>query len=243
MQMRYKLELSYFGKDFHGWQRQPNAISVQQTIEDAINVVFRDEISISGCGRTDTGVHARKYVAHFDSENVYNNDAIAKLNNYLPFSIAMFSIESVSTDFHSRFNAISRTYEYQICLNKNPFLRDFAWSLFTKLDVNAMNIAAELLLKYTDFTSFSKLHTDVSTNNCDVQYAKFELVEGVLIFKITADRFLRNMVRAIVGTLIDVGKGKINIDEFSTIIEAKDRSEAGQSAPAHGLFLVDVTYP
>ncbi|MDD4150227.1 MAG: tRNA pseudouridine(38-40) synthase TruA [Bacteroidales bacterium] len=241
--MRYKLELSYFGKDFHGWQRQPNAISVQQTIEDAINVVFRDKISVSGCGRTDTGVHARKYVAHFDSENVYNNDSIAKLNNYLPFSIAMHSIESVSTDFHSRFNAISRTYEYQICLTKNPFLRDFAWSLFTKLDVNALNIAAEQLLKYTDFTSFSKLHTDVNTNNCHIQFAKFELNENVLIFTITADRFLRNMVRAIVGTLVDVGKGKTNIADFVAIIEAKDRSRAGQSAPAQGLFLVDVMYP
>ncbi|MDD2387129.1 MAG: tRNA pseudouridine(38-40) synthase TruA [Bacteroidales bacterium] len=241
--MRYKIELSYFGRDFHGWQRQLNAISVQQTIEDAINVVFRDEIMLIGCGRTDTGVHARKYIAHFDSDKEYNNDAAMKLNNYLPFSIAIHSIESVSSDFHARFNAVKRTYQYQICLTKNPFFVDSAWLIYQHLDVNLMNIAAEQLFKYTDFTSFSKLHTDVKTNNCDVQYAKFELNENVLIFTIIADRFLRNMVRAIVGTLIDVGKGKINIDEFSTIIEAKDRSEAGQSAPAHGLFLVDVTYP
>ncbi|MDD2635634.1 MAG: tRNA pseudouridine(38-40) synthase TruA [Bacteroidales bacterium] len=240
--MRYKIELSYSGRGFHGWQRQLNAVSVQQTIEDAINVVFSDKISMVGCGRTDTGVHARKYIAHFDSDKEYGSDAGMKLNNYLPFSIAIHSIKSVCSDFHARFSAIKRTYQYQICLTKNPFFVNYAWFVYQCLDVNLMNVAAEQLLKHIDFTSFSKLHTDVKTNNCDVQYAKFELNENVLIFTITADRFLRNMVRAIVGTLIDVGKGKTNIDDFTAIIEAKDRSKAGQSAPAQGLFLVDVEY-
>lgn len=241
--MRYKIELSYFGRDFHGWQRQLNAISLQQTIEDAIDVVFRDEVTLIGCGRTDAGVHARRFIAHFDSDKLFDNDAAKKLNNYLPFSIAIHSIKSANSDFHARFDAIKRTYQYQICLSKNPFFIDTAWFIYQRLDVNSMNIAAEQLLKYTDFTSFSKLHTDVKTNDCDIQYAKFEIVDNVLIFTITANRFLRNMVRAIVGTLVNVGKGKINIDGFSSIIEAKNRSQAGQSAPAKGLFLVDIIYP
>ena len=241
--MRYKLELSYFGKDFHGWQTQPNAISVQQTIEDAIEVVFRERVGIVGCGRTDTGVHARKYIAHFDSDQCFDDSFVAKLNNYLPYSIAVHNIIHVNENFHARFDAIKRSYEYQICLTKNPFLIDYSWFVYGGLNVEKMNVAAKKLLDFNDFTSFSKLHTDVKTNNCKIVEAFFTEQSGVLVFKISADRFLRNMVRAIVGTLVAVGKEKISIDDFVKIAEAKDRGAAGQSAPAEGLFLTDVIYP
>lgn len=240
--MRYKLELSYFGKDFHGWQTQPNAITVQQTIENSIEIVFREKVAIVGCGRTDTGVHARKYVAHFDSNQCFDESFVPKLNNYLPYSIAIHNIILVDENFHARFDAVKRSYEYQICLEKNPFLKDFSWFIYGGLNVAEMNNAAKTLLDYTDFTSFSKLHTDVKTNNCKLVEVSFTEQSGVIIFKISADRFLRNMVRAIVGTLVDVGKEKISLDDFVKIVEAKDRGAAGQSAPAEGLFLTDIIY-
>lgn len=243
MLMRYRVDLSYLGRDFHGWQKQPNAVTVQQTIEDAFSIVFKDNIEFMGCGRTDTGVHAREFTAHFDSKREYTEANVRKLNNYLPFSISIKSIVKTKDDFHARFDAISRTYEYNISVYKNPFIKEFSWFIPIQLDVELMNKCAKILYEYKDFTSFSKLHTDVKTNNCDVKYAHFTLQDDLLVFEITADRFLRNMVRAIVGTLVDVGKGKISQDEFVKVIEAKDRSKAGQSAPAEGLFLTKISYP
>ncbi len=241
--MRYRLILSYCGCDFHGWQKQPNAITIQQTIEDAFRIVYKDGVDIYGCGRTDTGVHAREFVAHFDSDHRYNEDAVCKLNSFLPYAIVIKSLEVVQDNFHARFDALARTYKYQILTYKNPFHKDFAWYVPYKLNVLLMNECAKTLYEYTDFTSFSKLHTDVKTNNCKVFNAVFAEKEDLLIFEITADRFLRNMVRAIVGTLVDVGKSKFSIDDWRRIIEAKNRSEAGQSAPAKGLFLTKIEYP
>jgi tRNA pseudouridine38-40 synthase len=241
--MRYRVDISYLGRDFHGWQRQPNAITVQQCIEDAFLIIFKENVQIVGCGRTDTGVHAKKYTAHFDSKNNYNSESVAKLNSYLPFSISIGQIIPVEDSFHARFDAISRTYQYYISLKKNPFLKDSAWFINSILDIKIMNEATKLLLTTVDFTSFSKLHTDVKTNNCKVLQAEFQIHDDTLIFTITADRFLRNMVRAIVGTLVDVGKNKLNCDDLKIIIESKDRGKASQSAPAEGLFLTDVVYP
>lgn len=240
--MRYKLELCYNGTNYHGWQRQPNAVSVQQVLEDSINLLYRDNIVITGCGRTDTGVHAKYYVAHFDSELKYDNGSLRKLNRYLPNDISIFSITEVSSDFHARFSAISRSYEYVITTEKNPFLNGLSWYLYNPLKVDLMEEAIARLFNYTDFTSFSKLHTDVKTNNCKIIDAGIRQEKGNIVFYITADRFLRNMVRAITGTLVDVGKEKISVDGFCKIIEAANRCEAGQSVPAEGLFLTGVKY-
>ncbi|MDR2010333.1 MAG: tRNA pseudouridine(38-40) synthase TruA [Bacteroidales bacterium] len=240
--MRYKIELSYNGRDFHGWQKQPNAASVQQTIEEAISLIFKDKIDLTGCGRTDTGVHAKQYIAHFDSEFEYNSKHTEKLNRYLPDSISIFSIKETYPDFHARFDAKSRTYEYVIATEKNPFTIGFSWYIPWELDINLMKEAADKLYNYNDFTSFSKLHTDVKTNNCRIIDVKFIEEKGRILFMITADRFLRNMVRAIVGTLTDVGKKKINVNDFCKIIENKDRGFAGKSAPAEGLFLLNIEY-
>lgn len=240
--MRYRLSLCYKGTNYHGWQRQPNAISVQQVLEDSINLIFRDCVEITGCGRTDTGVHARFYTAHFDSEKIYNNESLRKLNRYLPKDISIFSIEPTNLDFHARFSAIERSYEYVITLRNDPFLNGFSWQLHHDLRTDLMQQAILKLFNYTDFTSFSKLHTDVNNNNCKIMAAEV-VRQGYNIFiRISADRFLRNMVRAIVGTLVDVGREKISIDEFCRIVEAQDRNVAGQSVPAEGLFLVDVKY-
>ncbi|MCK9499836.1 MAG: tRNA pseudouridine(38-40) synthase TruA [Bacteroidales bacterium] len=240
--MRYKLELSYKGTNYHGWQRQPNAISVQQVIEDAINLIFRDNIEIVGCGRTDTGVHAKFYTAHFDSNKKYTEQDIKKLNKFLAQDIAINSITKVDEDFHARFSAKERSYIYHITQTKNPFNTEFAWLITKNLNVELMNKAIKKLYDYTDFTSFSKLHTDVKTNNCKIINAEVLKVNSDIFIKITADRFLRDMIRAITGTLVNIGKEKISIKEFCEIIEEKKRSKAGQSAPAHGLFLVDVKY-
>jgi tRNA pseudouridine38-40 synthase len=240
--MRYKLSLCYIGANYHGWQRQPNAISVQQVLEDSINLIFRDNVEITGCGRTDTGVHARFYIAHFDSEKNYDEDSLRKLNRYLPADISIFSIEQTEFDFHARFSAIERSYEYVITLTKDPFLNGFSWQLHNDLQVDLMQKAVEKLFNYTDFTSFSKLHTDVKNNNCKIVFAQVVKEDAKVFIRLSADRFLRNMVRAIVGTLVEVGREKISIDEFCRIIEARNRSEAGQSVPAEGLFLVNVKY-
>lgn len=240
--MRYKLELCYNGTNYHGWQRQPNAVTVQQVLEDSINLLYRDNIVITGCGRTDTGVHAKYYVAHFDSELKYDDDSLRKLNRYLPNDISIFSITEAGPDFHARFSAISRSYEYVITTEKNPFLNGLSWYLHNPLKVDLMEEAIARLFNYTDFTSFSKLHTDVKTNNCKIIDAGIRKEKGIIVFYITADRFLRNMVRAITGTLVDVGKEKISVDGFCKIIEAANRCEAGQSVPAEGLFLTGVKY-
>lgn len=244
---RYFVKLAYKGKAYHGWQMQDNAITVQQVLEEAFSTIFDTKIAITGAGRTDTGVHTRKFYAHFDLGKQLSDDELTtrlfKLNSYLPSDIYLFDMFPVKGDTHARFSALSRTYEYLITSRKDPFNTDLAWLVHHELDVDKMNEGAALLSEYTDFTSFSKLHTQVKTNNCDVMMAGWEQKDGLLVFTIQADRFLRNMVRAIVGTLVDLGRKKIDLDEFRSVIEAKDRAEAGLSVPAHGLYLTDIEYP
>ncbi len=242
---RYFIQLAYNGKLYHGWQVQPNAVTVQEELQKGLSLLLREEIQVVGAGRTDTGVHARFFVAHFDVEKSIDQlDKLCfRLNSFLSGSMVVHTIFRCENSFHARFSATSRTYNYFIAQTKSPFSSDFAYRHYTKLDIRKMNEAAQELLDYRDFTSFSRLHTDVKTNNCKVTMAKWEEHGIFLVFTITADRFLRNMVRAVVGTLIMVGEGKISIGEFKTIIEKKDRGSAGASAPAHGLFLTDITYP
>ena len=245
---RYFLKLSYNGANYHGWQIQPNAPSVQETLNDCLSRLFRQEINVVGCGRTDTGVHAKMFYAHFNLDESPDESEFSKilrkLNSILPKDIGVDDLFQVKPEAHARFDAVSRTYQYRILRKKDPFLSDTAYPYFYgKLDVDMMNRGAELIKKYRDFTSFSKLHTDVKTNNCTITTAFWEYREPLLVFTISADRFLRNMVRAIVGTLIDLGRGKISMNDLVRIIEAKDRSEAGFSVPAKGLFLVAVEYP
>ena len=242
--MRYFIYLSYNGTNYHGWQVQPNSISVQEVLEDRFSVLLGENIAITGAGRTDTGVHAARMVAHFDVEKIIENPVllVGKLNNFLPKDIAIQKIIPVRNDAHARFDALSRTYEYRITQQKNPFLSQLAYQYVHNLDVSLMNEAANALFDYIDFTSFSKLHTDVKTNNCKIMHAKWETKGDMLVYTIRADRFLRNMVRAIVGTLLEVGKGNCTIDRFREIIESKNRCSSGTSAPAHGLYLVDVEY-
>jgi len=244
---RYFIKLSYNGKAYHGWQRQENAVTVQQVLEEAMATIFEESIDITGAGRTDTGVHATEYYAHFDFENLYSEqelqDKVFKLNSFLPTDIYVFSIFGVDPELHARFSAHWRKYEYHITRRKDPFRRDLAWFVHGPLEIEIMNSAASVLMDYHDFTSFSKLHTQVKTNNCRIMEAYWEEQGHLLVFNIKADRFLRNMVRAIVGTLIDVGRKKISTEDFRKIIEAKDRSAAGRSVPAHGLYLVKIEYP
>ncbi|MEG1543854.1 MAG: tRNA pseudouridine(38-40) synthase TruA [Tannerellaceae bacterium] len=243
---RYFLYLGYNGKPFCGWQIQPNGITVQQTIEEALATLLRAPVPIVGAGRTDAGVHARLMVAHFDwhepiADLVFLTE---KLNRLLPKEIAVYRIVPVTPDAHARFDATSRTYCYYVTTQKNPFDYDLTCKLHGALDFEAMNAACRVLSDYTDFTSFSKLHTDVKTNNCRITKAEWKPEgEASWVFTIRADRFLRNMVRAIVGTLFEVGRGKLSIEGFRQVIEAKDRGKAGTSAPGHALFLVDITYP
>ncbi|HZJ73689.1 MAG TPA: tRNA pseudouridine(38-40) synthase TruA [Perlabentimonas sp.] len=243
---RYFIELAYLGTNYCGWQIQPNANTIQAEIEKALSTILREDISVVGAGRTDAGVHASFFVAHFDSpQEKLNKDLklLASLNSILPKDIAVKEIVAVIPDAHARFTALSRTYEYKISRHKDPFNIDTSWLYKTKLDVDKMKRASSKLLFYRDYTSFSKLGSDVKTYNCKIFFALWEQKESELVFTIRADRFLRNMVRAIVGTLIDVGRGKISEDEFVQIIEAKNRSLAGTSAPAEGLFLTNVEYP
>ncbi|WP_262325982.1 tRNA pseudouridine(38-40) synthase TruA [Carboxylicivirga litoralis] len=242
---RYFIELAYNGASFHGWQIQPNAISVQEVMNDALNKVLRKKINVVGCGRTDTGVHASYFVAHFDNdEPVDDTDYLVyKLNRIVGNDVVVYSVQDVDKDAHSRFHAIARTYHYYLRTEKNPFIKDFSYRPYYKVDVEKMNEAAQILFEYTDFTSFSKLHTDTKTNNCEIKYVKWEQKDDGAVFVIKADRFLRNMVRAIVGTLLEVGRGKITIEQFREVIENKDRAEAGTSVPGQALFLVDIEYP
>lgn len=240
--MRYKMQLSFDGKSFFGWQRQVNSISIQQTLEDAFLLLFKENIEIVGCGRTDAGVHAKKYYCHFDADNVLDANALYYLNRYLPNSICIQEISFCNEDFHARFSAKTRTYQYYIINEKNPFFREYTYFVPQKLNLELMQKAANLLLLYKDFTSFSKLHSDVKTNICNIYSSNLKKENACIKFEITANRFLRNMVRAIVGTLIEVGKNKLSIEEFIKIIEMKNRQLAGQSVPANALFLTDVTY-
>ncbi|WP_346857397.1 tRNA pseudouridine(38-40) synthase TruA [uncultured Draconibacterium sp.] len=245
MIQRYFLQLSYKGTNYHGWQIQPNAISVQEVMEDALSKILREKIAVVGAGRTDTGVHASYFILHFEAENEIpeNLDLVYKLNSFLPSDISVQKVWPVNQELHARFSATSRTYHYFISRKKNPFTTEISYTYLKPLDIDKMNEAAQLLFNYEDFTSFSRLHTDVKTNNCKIMQAEWRVEENQLVFVIKADRFLRNMVRAIVGTLLEVGKGKLSINEFCQIIENKDRGLAGASAPAQGLFLVDIGYP
>ena len=243
---RYFVKLSYNGNAYHGWQWQENAITVQQVLEEALSAIFAGKIAVTGAGRTDTGVHAREFYAHFDHEKHFEDaelkEKIFKLNGFLPADILISDIMRVKDDAHARFSALSRTYEYYISTRKDPFNNELAWLVYGSLDIDEMNKGAAILLEYKDFTSFSKLHTQVNTNNCNVMEAVWESKDHLFVFNIKADRFLRNMVRAIVGTLVDIGKKKTDIEDLRNIIEAKDRSAAGLSVPAHGLFLANIEY-
>ncbi|MDA3954900.1 MAG: tRNA pseudouridine(38-40) synthase TruA [Bacteroidales bacterium] len=245
MKFRYFIQLCYKGTNYHGWQIQPNAITVQEILTNAFSIILKENLEITGAGRTDTGVHASFFIAHFDSvKSDIQNDTklLFKINGFLPKDIAIQKIFQVNNDAHARFDAINRTYQYFIHQEKDPFLIESSYFLQQILDLDLMNKACELLPLFTDFTSFSKLHTDVKTNNCKITHAFWTLEEHELRFTITADRFLRNMVRAIVGTLIDIGKKKITLKDFIQIIESKNRSDAGVSVPAHGLYLQNISY-
>ncbi len=244
--IRYFMQLAYNGSSYHGWQIQDNAITVQEEINRKLSLLLRESVNIIGCGRTDTGVHARDFYAHFDVSapiTFTENDFLFKLNSFLSKDIAVYHLWKVPSDFHARFSATSRTYKYYISTKKNPFFKNFSLEYTSKLNLKAMQQASEYILMYNDFTSFSKLHTQTKTNLCKIFYAGWEQKEDLLIFTITADRFLRNMVRAIVGTVLEIGKNKISADEIKNIIEAKNRKNAGFSVPAKGLFLEKVNYP
>lgn len=241
--MRYFIELSYKGTNYHGWQIQPDASSVQEEITKALATILQEKILLVGAGRTDAGVHASQMFAHVDTVKKLTDDYVHKLNAILPNDIVIKSIKEVSDETHARFDAVSRTYEYRILLGRDPFLLDITWQLHQKnLQIEKMNEAANLLFEYEDFESFSKVKTDVNTFNCTIMKAVWTLEDKHLIFYIKANRFLRNMVRAIVGTLLEVGLGKKTIEDFRNIIESKKRSEAGLSVPAKGLFLTEVCY-
>lgn len=243
---RYFIYLAYEGTNYHGWQVQPNGVSVQECLQKALSTLLRVETEVVGAGRTDAGVHAKLMVAHFDSEKEDLNLALLtdKLNRLLPPDISVYRVCKVHPEAHARFDALSRTYKYYITSVKSPFNRHLKWRMHGSLNYELMNEAAKILFEYTDFTSFSKLHTDVKTNNCKIMQAEWaQEDETTWVFTIKADRFLRNMVRAIVGTLVEVGRGKISIEEFRKVIEQKDRCKAGASVPGHALFLVDIEYP
>lgn len=243
---RYFIHMAYKGTHYSGWQIQPNARSIQQTVQDAFKTLINEEISLVGAGRTDSGVHARNFYAHFDSENNFltkDIKLIYKLNSILPQDIIIFKIKPMHSNAHARFDATQRVYKYYISNQKEIFQNEYVWQYSKPLDLNLMNEASDKLKTYTDFTSFSKLHTGVKTNNCKIFEAKWTSTNNQVVFTVCADRFLRNMVRAIVGTLIDVGRNRITMHEFIRIIELKNRSTAGSSAPACGLFLEEITYP
>lgn len=245
MNHRYFIYLAYDGTNYHGWQIQPNGSSVQETLQRALSTLLRREMEVVGAGRTDAGVHARLMVAHFDNPEPLDTQFMTdKLNRLLPPDIAVYRLREVKSDTHARFDATARRYQYYVTTRKTPFERQYRCRLFTTPDFERMNEAADTLSEYTDFTSFSKLHTDVKTNNCRITHARWTQVdEDTWVFTIEADRFLRNMVRAIVGTLLEVGRGKLSVEGFRQVIEQKDRCKAGTSVPGEALFLVDVNYP
>ena len=246
MKTRYFIFISYKGTSYHGWQIQSNSVTVQKILDGALGTILNEKISTTGAGRTDTGVHALVFCAHFEScmsDLSTNKNLIFRLNRFLPKDISVSGISKVLPDAHARFSAVSRTYRYYISTTKDPFSNDSSWFLQGNIDLNPMNEACELLLKHSDFTSFSKLHSDIKTNLCKIFSIAWVKTDNRMIFTIKADRFLRNMVRAIVGTMVDLGQGKINLKEFEEIILARDRCRAGKSVPAKGLFLEDIEYP
>jgi len=241
--LRYFIEFSYNGTNYFGYQIQPNDISVQEELEKALSTILREPIKTVGAGRTDTGVHAKKMFAHFETEQILKDQLSHQLNSFLPADISIKRIFTVTDDFHARFSATYRTYEYHISLEKNPFTQNSAWQLWRRnIDVDKMNEACKILFEYEDFTSFAKLHTDNKTNLCKIYKAEWQQAGTELKFTISANRFLRNMVRSIVGTMVEVGSGKMQPEDLRKVIENKNRSSAGTSAPAHALFLVDVGY-
>lgn len=243
--MRYFADIEFDGTAYSGWQIQPHSPSVQQTLEEALALFLRQKVDVTGAGRTDAGVHASQMIAHFDLDEPQDPEWMShKLNGILPQDIAVHGIRPVRSDAHARFDAVARTYRYYVTLNKSAFNRNYSWFVPNEPDFELMNRAAQLLVDTVDFTSFSKLHTDTKTNDCHVSEALWTpLNGGRWMFTITADRFLRNMVRAIVGTLMEVGRHKLTIDGFRKIIDSKDRCSAGDSAPAQGLFLYKIVYP
>jgi tRNA pseudouridine38-40 synthase len=243
--MRYFIECSYRGTNYSGWQIQNNALAVQEVIEKGLTTLLKQKIVITGSSRTDAGVHAEQQMAHFDVQEEIDNleNLVYRINKVLPFEISIQKIFKVADRYHSRFEAVSRKYEYRISSKKNPFLRGLTFEFNGNLDINLINEACLILFKYTDFQCFSKIHTDVLTFNCTILEAQFiEEANNVIVFHIKANRFLRGMVRAIVGTLLEVGLGKISLVEFEEIILSKDRKKAGWSVPAEGLFLMEVNY-
>ncbi|KAA6341203.1 tRNA pseudouridine synthase A [termite gut metagenome] len=243
---RYFLYLAYDGTNYHGWQIQPNGMSIQECLMKVLSTLLRCDTEVIGAGRTDTGVHASLMTAHFDYEGEMLNTEMltGKLNRLLPPDISVYKVRAVKPDAHARFDAIARTYKYYVTTVKSPFNRQYRCRIHDKLDFERMNEAVCALFDYSDFTSFSKLHTDVKTNLCKITCAEWvKENETTWVFTIRADRFLRNMVRAIVGTLFEVGRGKLSVEGFREVIEQKDRSKAGSSAPAYALFLVHVEYP
>jgi tRNA pseudouridine38-40 synthase len=242
--LRYFIELAYNGKAYHGWQNQPNAISVQEVLEKDLTTLIREPNEIVGAGITDAGVHASRMFAHFNTDLSFEEASLVfKLNSLLPNDIAIKRIKEVNPEAHARFSAVSRRYLYRVNIGKNVFSKDLAYTINANLDLSKMNEACEILLEYKDFQCFSKSKTDVKTYNCDVMFAKWTQEENELHFHIKADRFLRNMVRAIVGTMINIGQGKLDVEDLHKIIQSKDRGNAGFSVPAQGLFLTDVVYP
>lgn len=243
---RYFINISFKGTSYHGWQLQPGAVTVQKILNEALSTILSEKISVTGAGRTDAGVHALVFCAHFDSRAPYldvRNNIIFRLNRYLPPDISVTGIRKVKADSNARFSAISRTYRYFILRTKDPFRTETGWYVHGDLDIDAMNKASGILMRHSDFTSFCRLHSDNKTNICKVFNAEWKSEGSTLVFIISADRFLRNMVRAIAGTMIEVGRGKITPGDFEKIILSLDRSSAGMSAPARGLFLTGIEYP
>lgn len=240
---RYFLDISYKGTRYHGWQIQENAFTVQEALEAGLSTYFRAPISVMGSGRTDTGVHASMQVCHFETDLKIDRDKFLRaINGILPKDISINSIREVKADAHARFSAKSRSYVYRMILQKSPFIEDYVWRHYFNPDIDRMNEAAKILLQYNDFECFSKVHTAVKHFRCEIKSAHWEQKDGELQFHITANRFLRGMVRAIVGTLVSIGLGKIEPEELHQIIESKDREKAGKSAPACGLFLSQIAY-
>lgn len=238
------MHLSYRGAPFHGWQVQPGAVTVQEVIEKALSTLARRPIAVTGAGRTDAGVNARSMVAHFDFDTVPDGRMLKAINSLCGPDIAIHSVRRVADDAHARFDAVERSYRYFVTTEKNPFARGLAWKAPADLDFEAMNTAADLIVGRRDFTSFSKLHTDVKTNICDLRRARWHSTgDGAWYFEIAADRFLRNMVRAVVGTLVEVGRHKMEPEAIMDILDCKNRCAAGTSMPGEALFLWSVEYP
>ncbi len=241
--LRYFLKLAYNGTAYHGWQVQPGTATVQEVLEKSMGLLLRKKTDVVGAGRTDTGVHASEYFAHFDSEETLGHEFVFKLNSLLPKDIAVYDIYQMTDGAHARFDALSRTYAYTVTTQKDPFLLDKAYYSWGKLDISQMNKAAKILRTYQDFEAFSKTNTDVNNYLCRIDEANWSREEGLYIFKITANRFLRNMVRAVVGTMLDIGRGKQTPESLHEIIQGRNRSNAGASAPAQGLSLIKISYP